>query len=230
MDLPKTTLFMLSSLDGKISTGSTDNLDVDTDFPTIPGIKEGLYQYYDIEKTTDLCSLNSGKVQAKIGANKPKKDIAKLPVDFVIIDNHPHLNKTGVQNFLKKSRRLFIVTTNKKHPAFLQTDATNLEIVYCKKKIDFTDLFCRLKKDFGIKRITVQTGGTLNAVLLREKLIDRISIVVAPVLIGGKNTASLIDGPSLTSVRELSHIKALELVSIKKLKHSYIHLTYSIIK
>lgn len=46
MDRSVTTLFMLMSVDGKISTGSTDELDVDRDFPKIPGVKEGLHQYY----------------------------------------------------------------------------------------------------------------------------------------------------------------------------------------
>jgi 2,5-diamino-6-(ribosylamino)-4(3H)-pyrimidinone 5'-phosphate reductase len=31
---------MLSSVDGKISTGATDELDVDRDFPLIPGVAE----------------------------------------------------------------------------------------------------------------------------------------------------------------------------------------------
>ena len=35
MDRPITTLFMLMSVDGKISTGATDELDVDRDFPGI---------------------------------------------------------------------------------------------------------------------------------------------------------------------------------------------------
>lgn len=56
---PITTLFMLMSVDGKISTGAVDELNVDRDFPRINGVKEGLYQYYEIEKTTDLWSLNS---------------------------------------------------------------------------------------------------------------------------------------------------------------------------
>ena len=60
-----TTLFMLMSVDGKISTGAVDELDVDRDFPRINGVKEGLYQYYEIEKTTDLWSLNSSRVQEK---------------------------------------------------------------------------------------------------------------------------------------------------------------------
>ena len=39
MDRPITTLFMLVSVDGKISTGSTDEMDYDQDFPQIDGIK-----------------------------------------------------------------------------------------------------------------------------------------------------------------------------------------------
>ena len=39
MDRPVTTLFMLESLDGKISTGAGDNLDIDKDFPKIQGVK-----------------------------------------------------------------------------------------------------------------------------------------------------------------------------------------------
>jgi len=35
MSRPITTLFMLMSVDGKISTGSSDELDVDKDYPTI---------------------------------------------------------------------------------------------------------------------------------------------------------------------------------------------------
>lgn len=45
MDRPITTLFMLMSLDGKISPGASDALDVDKDFPKIDGLKEGLPQY-----------------------------------------------------------------------------------------------------------------------------------------------------------------------------------------
>lgn len=60
---------MLMSVDGKIGTGVSEELDVDKDFPKITGVKEGVQQYYEIEKTTDLWSLNSGRVQEKLGAN-----------------------------------------------------------------------------------------------------------------------------------------------------------------
>ncbi len=37
MNRPITTLFMLMSVDGKISTGATDDLDIDKDFPKSRG-------------------------------------------------------------------------------------------------------------------------------------------------------------------------------------------------
>ena len=229
MDRPVVTLFMLISVDGKISTGCTDELDVDKDFPRIKGIGEGLKQYYKIEQTTDLFSLNSGRVMEKVGANKPQKKLAKSPVSFLIIDNKPHLNSTGVNNFLKKSKKLFIITTNREHPAFNQRDAENLEIIFYEREVDFEDLFRKLKLDFCIERLTIQTGGTLNSIFLRKKLIGKISVVVAPALIGGKNTSTMIDGESLSSVKELGYIKALKLIEVQKLNDSYIHLKYDVI-
>ena len=41
MKRPYTTLFMMESVDGKISTGDIDDRDVDKDFPLIDGVKEG---------------------------------------------------------------------------------------------------------------------------------------------------------------------------------------------
>lgn len=219
---------MLTSVDGKISTGDTDILDVDKDFPKITGLKEGLQQYYNLEQQTDFFSLNSGRVQAKIGVNERAGEVKKLPVNFVIIDNKPHLKLSGINYFLKRSKKLFLVTTNKNHPAFELKNAENIEIIFYENEIDFTDLFSKLKNEFECDRLTIQTGGTLNAILLRDGLIDHVSIVVAPALIGGKDTATLIDGESLRAPEELSKIKALKLVKCDVLEDSYLHLQYDV--
>ena len=227
---PTTTLFMLSSLDGKISTGDSDEMDVDKDFPKIRGVCEGLQQYYDIEKTTDNFSLNSGRVMAKIGLNERKTTPTKIGCSFVIIDSKPHLTDKGVEYLSKWVKKLYLVTTNKNHPAFkLQKEYDNIEILFYNKKIDLKNLLETMKKKFGCRRITIQSGGTLNVEWLRKGLIDRISLVIAPCLIGGINTQSLIGGESLHIVQELSKIKALQLQKCTVLKHSYLHLLYKVI-
>lgn len=217
---------MLTSLDGKISTGLTDKLDFDKDFPKIKGVKEGLQQYYDIEKTTDVVSFNSGRVMEKIGVNTSKNPIKNLKfVRFVLVDNKPNLNKQGIINLANNLKALYVITTNKNHPANkLKID--NLKAIYCPQKIDFKKVFHKLNTEFNIKRMTVQSGGTLNTTLIREGLIDRVSLVIAPCLVGGKNTSTLMDGESLSSLKELKYIKALKLQKVNRLKNSYIHLIY----
>ena len=69
----------------------------------------------------------------------------------------------------------------------------------------------------------------MNSKLIRLGLIDRVSIVVAPALVGGRDTSSLVDGESLHKESDLKLIKALELVKITKLKNSYIHLIYKVL-
>lgn len=97
MDRPITTLFLLVSADGKISTGAADTFDFDVDLPRVPGVRDGLTQYYEIEQTTDLWSFNTGRVQAKLGVNK-KPLPPKSPVSFVLLDN-THLTAHGVRWF-----------------------------------------------------------------------------------------------------------------------------------
>ena len=225
MNRPITTLFMLMSVDGKISTGATDDLDVDKDFPQIAGVNEGLHQYYEIEQTTDLWTFNSGRVQAKIGVNT-KKAPNRTPVSFVVIDNK-HLNENGVKYFCALSKKFVLITTNAKHPAF-NIEKSNLHIIY-QKELSLKDALIKLKSEYGCERITIQTGGTLNGLFLREKLFDYIDIVVAPVLIGGKDTSTLIDGNSLFSQNELSKLGVLKLQECVILENSYLRLRYEVI-
>lgn len=223
---PITTLFMLMSVDGKISTGASDNLDVDKDFPKIVGVKEGLHQYYEIEQTTDLWSLNSGRVQAKIGVNTADMP-NKTPVSFVVIDNK-HLKEHGIRYFCALSKQFVLVTSNKNHPAF-EIEEDNLHIIY-QNELSLKAVLTKLKSEFSCDRITIQTGGTLNGLFLREKLIDYIDIVVAPVLIGGKDTSTLIDGKSLLSESELSKLGVLKLQECVVLENSYLRLCYEVIR
>ena len=230
MNRPITTLFMLESLDGKISTGSTDNLDVDKDFCRIDGVKEGLHQYYKLEEETDTFSLNTGRVMAKIGVNNRTEHPERMEVvTFVIIDNKPHLNENGVDYLCNWVGRLILVTTNKNHPAYSVKDKyNNLEILYY-DNLDLKKLLEDLYSKYNAERLTIQSGGTLNGLFVRNKLIDFVNIVIAPIIVGGKDVATLVDGESITSEDELNKLMPLELLECNKLKDSYIELKYKVL-
>lgn len=225
MSRPVTTLFMLMSVDGKISTGTSDELDVDRDFPRIAGLREGLHQYAEIEQTTDLWSFNTGRVQAKMGVNTAEMPV-RTPVSFVLLDNH-HLTEQGVRYFCARSKQFMLITTNPAHPAFW-VRADNLHIIL-QEQLSLAAALHQLRAQYGCERLTVQSGGTVNSLFLRGKLLDFVDIVVAPVLIGGRDTASLIDGPSLRTRDELSGLGVLRLIEAAPLEDSYVRLRYQVI-
>lgn len=230
MNRPITTLFMLESLDGKITSGDSDELDADKNWCKINGVKEGLHQYYEIEATTDYYSLNTGRVMAKIGVNDKKEYHEKIDCRFIIIDNKPHLNENGIDYLCHWVDKLILVTTNKNHIAYEVKDKyENLDIMYY-DKLDLNKLMIDLKNKYNAQRVTIQSGGTLNGMFLRDNLIDYVNIVIAPLLVGGKNTTTLIDGENITRVQELNKLKALELIECNKLEDSYIQLKYKVIK
>ena len=226
----ETTLLLLMSVDGKITSGESDNLDSDRDWKRIRGVKEGIHQYYEIEWSTATNSLSTGRIMEKIGINSrtetPKKDDR---LTFFIVDRKPHLNEKGVAYLAQWVGRLFIVTNNPSHPAFSMRSYKNMEVIFYPENIDLADLLRKMKQWYGITHLTIETGGTLNAVLLREGLIDHVMIIVAPLLVGGRNTSSLIDGPSLRTEEDLMHIKALNLVRCEVLQDSYLRLEYDVI-
>ncbi len=225
MPRPATTLFMLMSVDGKISTDATDDFDVGSDLPRIPGVREGLHQYYEIEQTTDLWSMNTGRVMAKMGANETPMP-ERLPVSFAVFDN-THLTERGVRWLCAKARELAIVTANSRHPA-LGLDEGNLHVLL-QERASLSEALEWLRTELGCERLTVQSGGTVNGALLREKLIDYVDVVVAPMLIGGKDTPTLVDGASLHAGEGLDGLGVLELVSCEKLEGSYLRVRYRVV-
>lgn len=230
MERPITTLFMLESLDGKINSGNSDNLDADKDWCQIEGVKEGLHQYYEIEATTDYYSLNTGRVMAKIGINDRKEYHEKVDISFIIIDNKPHLNEHGIDYLCNWVEKLILVTTNKNHIAFsLKEKYENLDILYY-EVLDLKTLLTDMKQKYNSEKITIQSGGNLNGKFLREDLIDYVNVVIAPLLVGGRDTSTLIDGDAISTVNELNKLKALQLIEYNKLEDSYIQLKYKIIR
>lgn len=221
---------MLESLDGKISTGNNDSLDADKDFCRITGVKEGLNQYYEIECTTDYFSLNTGRVMAKIGVNDKKEYHEKVDVNFVIIDNRPHLNENGIDYICHWVEKLILVTTNKNHIAYsLKEKYNNLDILFY-EDLDLNKLLEDLYDKYNAERVTIQSGGNMNGLFVRENLIDYVNIVIAPLLIGGRDVPTLVDGEAIKSEDELGKLRALELIECNKLNNSYVQLKYKVKK
>ena len=224
MNKPITTLFMLESLDGKINSGNSDSLDVDKDWPQITGVKEGLHQYYELEQETDLFSLNTGRVMEKIGINERSNTPEKMVCSFIIIDNKPHLNEKGINYLCRWVKTLYLVTTNKEHIAYSLKDRYDNLVILEYDKLDLSLLLNDLYTKYNVDKLTIQSGGSLNKLFLENNLIDYVHIVVAPILVGGKDTSTLVDGESISDISELNNKTELTNASEDEKMLSYIKL------
>ena len=148
-------------------------------------------------------------------------------VSFVLLDNN-HLTLHGIEYFVQYSKNFVLVTSNSEHPAF-SMNADNLHILYY-ENLDLHEMMKDLYQKFGCNRITIQTGGTLNGMFLREKLFDYVDIIVAPILVGGGDTPTLIDGESIRTSADLYKLGVLQLEKAETLMNSYIRLSYKVIK
>ena len=168
---------------------------------------------------------------AKIGVNDRKEYHEKIDVvTFVIIDNKPHLNGNGIDYLCHWVGKLLLVTTNKNHIAYsLKDKYDNLEILYY-ETLGLTQLLEDLYSKYNAENLTIQSGGTLNGMFVRNKLIDFVNIVIAPIIVGGKDVATLVDGESITNENELNKLMPLELMECNKLEDSYIQLKYKVKK
>ncbi len=167
---------------------------------------------------------------AKIGVNDKKEYHEKMDINFIIIDNKPHLTEQGIDYLCHWVKKLILVTTNKNHIAYgLKEKNNNLEILFY-EELNLEKMLEDLYSKYDVKKITIQSGGRMNGKFVRDNLIDFVNIVIAPILIGGKDVSTLVDGESISSGNDLNKLRALELIECNKLENSYIQLKYKVRK
>jgi diaminohydroxyphosphoribosylaminopyrimidine deaminase/5-amino-6-(5-phosphoribosylamino)uracil reductase len=91
---------------------------------------------------------------------------------------------------------------------------TGLELVVLKKDrfggVDMRALMRELGRR-GILSVLLEGGPTLNATALREKVVDRVLIFMAPKIIGGKKAPGMVEGNGPLRIRDARPVKILKI-------------------
>lgn len=233
LKVPHTTLFLLQSLDGKISTGASDIFDIDSDIPHLPHASKGLGQFYDAKAETDSWSMVSGKTLAKLGINETLDALKYIKGLHRVIIGTSQLTKDGIENIIRQSESVVFIVTDERLNEHVRvarlTRKYDNAAEFCVPKDNLEEAFLFLNS-LGCEKITIQTGGTVNASLIKQKLIDDVDVTIAPILVGGKNTPSLVDGDDRETIDDLSTIGEMWMTGCESLRHSYLRVKYSVIK
>lgn len=106
--------------------------------------------------------------------------------------------------------------------AFLQSKGVSY-VFGGRKTIDLRVVLGKLRSMFGIKRLLLEGGGTINGHFLAANLIDEMSVIVAPVIDGGINVPSLIDCPP-----GISAARHMKLLACETLPGGFVWLRYKV--
>ena len=76
-------------------------------------------------------------------------------------------------------------------------------IVAGKNHVDLPLLMSILKEKFGVKKLMIEGGPTLNWHMLHDRLVDEIRMIHLPFIVGGADTPSLVGGMHINSEDEM---------------------------
>ncbi|MCZ7383012.1 MAG: RibD family protein [Candidatus Methanoperedens sp.] len=93
--------------------------------------------------------------------------------------------------------------------------------------VDLKAALEELNARYGVGLIRVDSGGTLNGVLLRAGLVDEVSVLFDPSLVGGTSPRSFFRAPDLNSPEGMIKLK---LIHFEKIKDDLIWLRYKVVQ
>lgn len=96
-----------------------------------------------------------------------------------------------------------------------------------KQHVDLAAALAILKSDYGVETIRVDSGGVLNGVLLRAGLVDEVSLLFTPFLIGGSSPSSFFTAPDLGSADESISLK---LSHFEEVREGFLWVRYEVMK
>ncbi|MHC1723865.1 MAG: dihydrofolate reductase family protein [Aminipila sp.] len=201
------------------------------------GIREfndtGIYYTIANDFNTDMVLFGSDTVLKAAEQYPPETETAfiKPTVDpddkrlvWVIPDSRGKLRNLHVfrnSDYCKDIIVLVSTSTPKSYIEYLKERNYDF-IVVGDDHVDYAKAFEILCNEYNCKTIRTDSGGVLTNVLLKEGLIDEISMVISPCLVGT-------DIPNVFRSLSLPARVELELISSEVVDHNYVSLIYKVL-
>ena len=183
------------SIDGKISTRKNDS---------------AISSKLDLVRVHKLRSTVDGIV---IGISTVLKDDPMLNVRYsttgtknparIIIDSKARipLNSRIIESS-NKIQTIIAVTHDASSRKIKELQKKGAQVlVYGNGKVNLRNLFKQLEK-MGLKKIIVEGGGEINWSVLKLGLVDELVVTISPVVIGGRDAITLVEGKGFTNISD----------------------------
>jgi len=183
------------SIDGKISTRKNDSA---------ISSKLDLVRVHKLRSTVDGIMIGISTVleddpmlnvrYSTTGMKNPTRIIidskARIPLNSRIIDSS------------NKIQTIIAVTHNASSRKINEIQKKGAQVlVYGNGKVNLRNLFQQLEK-MGLKKIIVEGGGEINWSVLKLGLVNELVVTISPVIIGGRDAKTLVEGKGFTNISD----------------------------
>ncbi|MEE9594975.1 MAG: 2,5-diamino-6-(ribosylamino)-4(3H)-pyrimidinone 5'-phosphate reductase [Candidatus Hydrothermarchaeales archaeon] len=192
MKRPKVIMNAAMTLDGKIAT-RTGNSEI--------SCKDDLIRVHKIRAEVDAVIVGSNTAII----DDPRLTVHKVSYEGrqptrIVVDSRARVS-TSSRIFNGEASTIIAVSekADEKKVAKIREKA---EVIVCGE--DKVDLKCLMDAlgERGIKSLLLEGGGNLNWSMLKEGLVDEVSVAVAPRLVGGKEAITLVEGAGFDFIKE----------------------------
>ncbi|WP_158290543.1 RibD family protein [Halobacillus salinus] len=224
MEKPRVVLNVFSSVDGRITTAPNRDVAEWTAAGIGGGAHEATHRLYDeldcdglISGSESLIVWGNNSVELEEPIYEPEKSNA-----YIVFDGRGRMNWYQTEGLL-------VVTKEDLSGEYIQQlEEKGIAYITAGTR-DHIDLPLALHKlhELGYRRLGLTGGGTINGAFLRQGLIDEVSIVFAPLAIGGRTTPSIFDAEDL---KDWKGATELELKTMKPVGEGSVWLHYEVKK
>lgn len=194
---PGITIYNATSLDGRL-TGFQADLDLYYGISSKWG-NDGVL----VGSETVLKSMEEVPEETEESRRAPESvNDEKLPY-VIFVDSRGRIRSHHVFRHLPYIREVLVLIL-KKNPDEYRKYLGKRNIDYIESgedRVDLKEAVEVLHRDYGLNNMRSDSGGSLNSVLMREGLVDRIVILMDPVLVGGGNTPFFGELPSVVRLK-----------------------------
>lgn len=219
---PETTLFLNISVDGRITSHDSDAFDPDQTWKQTPGIRGILQQFYEFNQP-GMTALTTGSAMAALGLNTRRGTPHQEDMNLVVLDPDADLTPQGLAYLAQNVRQLFLICLAS-HPIKRSSAQAlkRLNPLSYPKTIDLNHAFARLYREHKVKKLFIHSIAPLNADLIDAGLVDYLSLIISPLLVGGHGTPALQDTDILT-------VRPLKLIDLQRFAANYVNLRYQVL-
>jgi 2,5-diamino-6-(ribosylamino)-4(3H)-pyrimidinone 5'-phosphate reductase len=182
------------SIDGKISTRKNDSA---------ISSKLDLVRVHKLRSTVDGIVIGISTVLEDDPMLNVRYSTRKKNPTRIIIDSNARipLNSRIIESS-NKIQTIIAVTHNAPPRKIKEIQSKGAQVsVYGNGRVNLRNLFQQLEK-MGLKKIIVEGGGEINWSVLKLGLVNELVVTISPVIIGGRDAKTLVEGKGFTNISD----------------------------